>query len=95
MSISDIYEDLVRAAFDHCGKREDPLGLADQSVYNHHAQSPVGHRLKLGLSYSLFKVSIDHDQSDILSALSQRAIESRTQSEIDQVITEAASILNL
>lgn len=93
MNIANTYESVVRAAFGDCERREDPLGLADQAVYNHNALTPVGTRLRLGLSYALLKASRYHDQSEALASMSEEALDAHEQLQIDDLIIRSALIL--
>lgn len=92
MNIANTYESVVRAAFSGCERRGDPLGLADQDVYNHNVLTG-GYRLRLGLAYALLKASRGHDQSEALESMSEEALGAEDQTRIDELIRSAARIL--
>ncbi len=92
MNIANAYESVVRAAFGGCERREDPLGLADQDIYNHNILGG-GYRLRLGLAYALPKASRGHDQSETLESMSEEALGADDQARIDELIHRAARIL--
>lgn len=85
------YENIVRAAFG-CGRREDPLRLANHDVYNHNVNE-VGFRLKLGLSYALFKLGDDLNSKQ-LRDLSETVWAASDQSAVLSIMDEAIDTAN-
>lgn len=80
------YEGIVRLAFD-CGKYDDPLGLAKQEAFSFE-NGEASFRLKLGLSYSLYKLGRSYD-SELLEQLSEHVWASNSQTRIIEIMDEA------
>jgi len=85
------YERIVRQAFS-CGKHQDPLGLAKQETYNHNFD-PIDFRLKIGLSYALFKLGKDLDV-ETLEDLSENVWECTEQERIMEIMDQAIGLVN-
>jgi hypothetical protein len=86
------YENIVRHAF-NCGKYEDPLCLGHQEVYNFGISDNLEFELKLGISYSLYKLSIDLD-AEALKALSEKVWAAVDQEMLLEIMTESIDIVN-
>lgn len=86
------YEYIVRHAF-NCGKYDDPLGLGHQEVYNFGISDNLEFGLKLGLSYSLYKLSIDLD-SEALKALSEKVLAAENQEMLLELMDKSIDIVN-
>lgn len=85
------YEKIVRFAFD-CGRYDDPLGLAHADTYDGNYKS-TGFRLKLGLSYSLFRIGKKLSE-DKFEDLSEQALSAERQKEIIAIMDETIDTVN-
>jgi len=90
------FEGLARAAFNDCGKWNDPFGYAAQDRYVNFVPSPnlIGKR---ALSTIFIKLIIDNTQSPFIERLKELEDliwATETQSEIIKIIDEGITILN-